>query len=320
MIILPFIFLSAGVSVFILGMLMIKYTLRRSLADRIKNLLIRFTKNRLSACITGAAVTFCLQSSSASSVLTAAFSDSGVLTLYQAFFIIVGANLGTTFTGLFTAFPFFKALPVFTVIGIILLMLPERLKMTDAGIAVSGFGLMFTGMHIMGEASGEISSFTFVSDILAVSDSPFTGVLTGAFFTAVIQSSSAVTALLQVLSAQGIIGIRQVYYILLGSNIGTCATCAAASIGLRDSAKKVSLMHIFYNFAGVVIFVIIAEIIPLPEFIQSVSPENISMQTAVLNIFFNFASAVFALLLPVKPLLTANKRNKLPLKPVLSEK
>ena len=318
--IMPFVFLSAGVSVFILGMLMIKYSLKKSFADRIKNLLVRFTKNRFSACITGTVVTFCLQSSSASSVLTAAFADSGLLNLYQAFFIIVGANLGTTFTGLFTAFPFFKVLPVFIVIGIILLMLPERLKMTDTGIAVSGFGLMFVGMHIMGGASEEISSFAFVRDILAASDSPFTGVLTGAFFTAVIQSSSAVTALLQVLSSRGIVGIRQIYYILLGSNIGTCATCAAASIGLRDSAKKVSLMHIFYNFAGAVIFVIIAEIIPLPEFIESISPGNISMQTAVLNIFFNFISAVFALFLPVKALFASKKHNKLILRPVLSEK
>lgn len=310
MYIMSFVFLCVGVSVFILGMLLIKYSLQQSFSERIKNLLVKFTKNRFSAVCTGAFVTFCLQSSSASSVLTATFADSGFISLYQAFWIIVGANLGTTFSGIFTAVPFFEALPAVLIFGIILLMLPERLKTVSAGVLLSGFGLLFVGMDIMGSASTELSILPIVKDVLINSSSPLTGVLTGALFTAVIQSSSAVTALLQVLASDGIIGIRQAFYIILGSNIGTCATCAVASVGLRDSAKKVSLMHIVYNFAGAVLFVAIAEIFPLPEAAERIFSGNIKMQIAVLNIFFNLISAAVVLLLPIKKLFMPKKRKK----------
>ncbi len=320
MYVLPFVFLGVGVSVFIFGMLLIKYSLNESFSERIKHLLVKFTKNRFSACLTGTAVTFCLQSSSASSVLTAAFADSKFISLYQAFYIIVGANLGTAFTGVVTASDFSDALPAVMIIGIILLMLPEKFRTAHFGITVSGFGLLFVGMHIMGNASGQLSEFPPVREILSASSSPLTGVLTGAFFTAVIQSSSAVTALLQVLSAEGIIGIRQVFYILLGSNIGTCATCAVAAIGLRDSAKKVSLMHIFYNLAGALLFVVIAEIIPLPELTEKLSPGNIKLQTALINILFNLISAVIALLLPVNILYSRKvKENKISLMPLCTK-
>lgn len=297
---LSFVFLFSGVAVFILGMLLIKFTLQKSFSEKLKYLLMRCTKNRLSGVVTGAFVTFCLQSSSASSVLTAAFADEGIISLYGAFWIIVGANLGTTFTGIFTAFPFSDFLIVFMILGVILLMLPEKLNAARFGILFSGLGLLFVGMRIMGEASSELIEIPFVEDILISCNSSFSGVLTGAFFTAVIQSSSAVTALLQVLAANGIIGIRQAFYIILGSNIGTCATCLIAATGLRGSAKKVSYMHVLYNFAGVFMFIALVQLVPLPELIAEIFPGNTALQIAVINILFNLLSAFLVLFLPVK--------------------
>ncbi len=297
---LSFVFLFSGVAVFILGMLLIKFILQKSFSVKLKKLLMKCTKNRLSGVLTGAFVTICLQSSSASSVLTAAFADEGIISLYGAFWIIVGANLGTTFTGLLTSFPFSDILVVLIILGVILLMVPEKLNAARFGILFSGLGLLFVGMRIMGEASSELIEIPFVDDILISCNSPVSGVLTGAFFTALIQSSSAVTALLQVLGAEGIIGIRQAFYIILGSNIGTCATCLIASTGLHGSAKKVSYMHIIYNFAGAFIFIFLAELFPLPEIISEVFRENISLQIAVINIVFNFLSALIALFLPLK--------------------
>lgn len=297
---LSFVFLFSGVAVFILGMLLIKFILQKSFSVKLKKLLMKCTKNRLSGVLTGAFVTICLQSSSASSVLTAAFADEGIISLYGAFWIIVGANLGTTFTGLLTSFPFSDILVVLIILGVILLMVPEKLNATRFGILFSGMGLLFVGMRIMGEASSELIEIPFVDDILISCNSPVSGVLTGAFFTALIQSSSAVTALLQVLGAEGIIGIRQAFYIILGSNIGTCATCLIASAGLCGSAKKVSYMHILYNFAGALVFVLISAIMPFPEFIAGCFSDNISLQIAVINIVFNLLSAVLVLLLPLK--------------------
>ena len=292
--------LAVGVSVFIFGMLLMKYALENSFREKLGVILEKFTSNRFSSVFTGAFVTMAMQSSSASSVLTAAFVDSGILSLYRAFWIIVGANVGTTFTGLLTAFSFTETAPAFCIPGIILLSMSKKRKLNSIGIFLTGFGLLFVGMALMGEATGEIKNYDFFTEILISCSSPVMGILTGCLFTAVIQSSSAVTALLQTLGNDGILGIRQAFYIILGSNIGTCATCSIASMGLKAGAKKVSLMHILYNFFGAVIFLVIAEFFPLPEIVENYFPGNIKTQIAAVNIVFNISTAVFALVLPIR--------------------
>lgn len=276
-----------------------KYSLENSFRDKLSIYLEKFTANRFSGVLTGAFVTAAMQSSSASSVLTATFVDSGLLSLYRAFWIIVGANVGTTFTGLLTALSFTETAPLFTVIGITLLSLNKKEKLNLLGMFFIGFGLLFVGMDIMGDAAKGISELPFVSEILINCSSPLSGILTGCLFTAVVQSSSAVTALLQSLAENGIIGIRQAFYIILGSNIGTCATCIIASFGLKSGAKKVSLLHVFYNFFGAVLFLIIAEIFPLPEIIENLTGGSIKTRIALINIVFNLSTAIIALFLPV---------------------
>ncbi len=292
--------LCSGVAVFMFGMLLVKYSLEEGYKEKLSNILKKFTSNRFTGVLTGTFVTAAMQSSSASSVLTAAFVDSGMLSLYRAFWIIVGANLGTTFTGLLTAFSFSEAAPAFTVIGIIFLTFNQNVKLNRTGILFIGLGLLFVAMDIMGEAAKGISELPVISEILSLCNNPFTGIITGCLLTAVIQSSSAVTALLQTLANDGVIGIRHAYFIILGSNIGTCATCAVAAAGLKSGAKKVSLIHIFYNFAGAVLFFIIAEIFPLPEMTEYYVKGGIKTQIAVVNIMFNLVPAVIALFLPIR--------------------
>ncbi len=299
-----------GVSLFMFGMLLIKYSLQENFSERLKNLLHKFTANRFSSVLTGTAVTAALQSSSASSVLTAAFVDSGIISLYRAFWIIVGANLGTTFTGLLTAASFSDIAPVCCVFGIVFLSMTKKKIFTSLGVLLTGFGLLFVGMDIMENAVSDIRNHPVISDILLKSSSPVTGLLTGCFFTAVIQSSAATTALLQTMASDGIIGLRQAFYIILGANIGTCATCLVASMGLGGGAKKVSYMHIFYNFFGSLFFILIAEIVPLPELTEEIFTGNIKMQIAVINIVFNLSTAVLALFLPVSEKTFGNKSRK----------
>ncbi len=290
--------LSVGVSLFILGMLLIKYSLKENYGDKLKKYLSDFTDNRFKAVMTGTFVTFAMQSSSASSVLTAAFVDSGYLSLYRAFWIIVGANAGTAFTGLITALDMTKSAPVLCVIGVVLISFCKNKKRVGAGIVITGLGLLFVGMKFMEDAVSAVSESAFFSEVLTMCSSPVTGILAGTFFTALIQSSSAVTALLQTLAFKGMIGIRHAYYIILGSNIGTCATCAVSCIGLSKGAKYVSYMHIVYNAVGSVIFLILAEFIPLPEYIASFSGSNMKTAIALLNIVFNIATAVMVLIIP----------------------
>lgn len=292
--------LSTGVAVFMLGMMLIKHSLGENFTEKSEKLLKKFTSGRFSATAVGTLATAVLQSSSASSVITAALADSGTISLYGAFWIIVGANLGTTFTGLLTAVSLSDIAPFSVIIGIALISFSKKKLLRGTGIFLSGFGLLFIGMNIMEEAAADIKNSTVVYGMLEGCSSPFTGILTGSFFTALIQSSAAVTALLQTMAYDGIIGIRQAFYIILGSNIGTCATCFIASLGLGGGAKKVSYMHIVYNLAGSVLFVFLSFLIPLPEIAGSIFPGNIKMQIGALNVIFNGASALIALMLPIK--------------------
>lgn len=300
MYIVSIISLSAGVGIFMFGMLLMKYSLEESFREKVKAFLCRFTKNRFSATLTGTVVTVALQSSSASSVLTAAFADSGIISLYTAFWLIVGANVGTTFTGLLTALPFSEVVPGFCIIGVVLIIVSKKRKMTSLGLLFTGFGLLFVGMKLMGDGASVIKHIPFVASLLSACDSPLSGIITGCLVTAVIQSSSAFTALLQTLAGEGIIGINHIFYLLLGSNIGTCATCAVSSMGLKSAAKKVSLMHIFYNLAGSVLFLIISVFVPVPEIIAAYCGGSVKVQTAVMNIVFNSLTAILVLLLPKK--------------------
>ncbi len=292
--------LATGVAVFMLGMMLIKHSLGENFTEKSEKLLKKFTSGRFSATVVGTVATAVLQSSSASSVITAALADNGTISLYGAFWIIVGANLGTTFTGLLTAVPLSEIAPFAVVIGIALILLSKKKILHGTGVFFAGFGLLFIGMNIMEEAASDIKNSTVIYGMLENCSSPFTGILTGSFFTALIQSSAAVTALLQTMAYDGIIGIRQAFYIILGSNIGTCATCFIASSGLGGGAKKVAYMHIIYNLAGSLLFVFLSFLIPLPEIAGNLFPGNIKMQIGALNVIFNGASAVIALMLPIK--------------------
>ncbi len=291
--------LSSGVALFMFGMLLIKKTLGDTFAEKSEKMLHRFTSGRFSSLLTGTAITAVLQSSSAVSVLTAAFADKGIISLYNAMWIIVGANLGTTFTGMLTAMSFSDAAPVMCVIGTSLVAFSKNRRLNGAGYFLVGFGLLFVGMNTMETAAADIRSSRLIYDILRNSDSPVTGLLTGSIFTALIQSSSAVTALLQTMAQDGIIGINQAFYIILGANIGTCATCLIASAGLGGAAKKVSLIHILYNFAGSVFFVLLAEIFPVVMLAERLFAGDIKMQIGFLNVFFNGFCALVMLMLPV---------------------
>ncbi len=292
--------LGTGTAVFMLGMMLIKYSLGENFSKKSENLLNKFTSGRFSAVATGAVATAILQSSSASSVITATLADKGAVSLYKAFWIIVGANLGTTFTGLLTAASFSEIAPAACIIGILFISLTKRRVLHGAGVFLTGFGLLFVGMNIMESAAGDIKDSPVIYDILLKSSSPLTGVLTGSFLTAVIQSSAAVTALLQTMAYDGIIGISQAFYIILGANIGTCATCFIASMSLGGSAKKVALFHIIYNLVGSLLFIILGEFIPVAGLASGFFDGNIKMQIGFLNVLFNGISAVAALLLPIK--------------------
>lgn len=299
--------LASGVAIFIFGLLLMKYSLENSFKEKLSEIMQKFTGNRFLGVMTGILVTVGLQSSSASSVLCAAFVDSKILSVKKAFWIIVGANIGTTFTGILTSYSFSDSAPIFSLLGIILLSISKNKKYRYFGLFFTGFGLLFAGMRFMEDACSTVKDMPVIYEMLTLCESPVAGMLTGSLFTAVIQSSSVVTALLQSMGQQGIIGIKQAFYIILGSNIGTCATCAIASMGLKNGAKKVALIHILYNFFGAALFFAVTAFYPIPYMIEAYFPGNIKMQIAVINIVFNIFTALIALLLPIKEEKTASE-------------
>lgn len=300
MVFISFIGIAGSVALFMFGMLLVKYALEKEYGSSMKQILSEFSKNRITGFITGTFVTVALQSSSASSVLTAAFVDSGYLTLYNAFWIIVGANTGTTFTGLLSAWDFSAYSGILLVAGIMIISFCKKEKTTAKGLLLSGLGMMFTGLSLMGDSVNAIKDHEFFVSLLSSCNSPVPGIVSGAFVTALVQSSSAVTAILQSLAGEGLMDINQAYFMILGANIGTCATCAVASAGLSSGARKVSLMHILYNLAGSVLFAVASVFIPVAEIIFSVSGGNIKLSIALINIVFNSVTAAVALMLPIR--------------------
>lgn len=289
--------LLAGCGVFIAGMNMLSEGLERSAGGGMKRLLARID-NRFAAVGIGAAVTAIIQSSSATSVMVIGFVNAGVMTLFQATGIIMGANIGTTVTGLIVSL---SALDIslyasaLAFVGVMMtFMKSERVK--HIGGILCGFGLLFIGLELMGDAFGNEEIKGFFANIFATINFPLLLILCGAFFTALIQSSSAATGLVIVMVGQGALSVEAALFIVLGSNIGTCVTAVLAAIGTNANAKRTALIHLTFNVVGTALFT--AFLWPLSHLMTGLltnlfpSPE---MQIAWFHVIFNVTTTLVLL-------------------------
>ena len=288
--------LLGGLGLFLYGMQMMSNGLEAAAGNRMKKILEKLTANRFLGVVVGAVITAVIQSSSATTVMVVGFVNSGMMTLQQAVWIIMGANVGTTITGQLIALDVGAIAPLFAFIGVAFIVFLKNEKLHHYGKIIAGLGILFIGMDMMSAAMVPLrESETFVNIITRFSN-PVLGILAGAIFTAIIQSSSASVGILQALASSGVIGLPQAVYVLFGQNIGTCITAVLASIGTSRVAKRTTIIHLLFNIIGTTLFTIICILTPFTTLVEGFTPNNVSAQIANMHTIFNITTTL--LLIP----------------------
>lgn len=288
--------LLGGLALFLYGMQMMSVNLEAAAGSRMKHILERLTANRFLGVCVGAGITAVIQSSSATTVMVVGFVNSGLMTLRQAVWIIMGANIGTTVTGQLIALDIGELAPLITFIGVALALFVKRKQTQFAGGIIAGLGILFIGMGMMGEAMVPLRESEAFVNLMTRFSNPLLGILAGAVFTAIIQSSSASVGILQALAVSGLIGLDSAVFVLFGQNIGTCITAALASIGASRDAKRATLIHLLFNVIGTAVFTAVCIIWPLTGMVGSFTPHNPAAQIANMHTLFNIVTTL--LLLP----------------------
>jgi len=249
--------LFGGLGLFILGMQLLADGLQKAAGERMRRILELFTSKPISAVLTGAAVTALLQSSSTTTVMIVGFVNSGLMTLTQAVGTIMGANIGTTITAQIISFNIYTLAYPLIAIGAVLYYFSKKKMQRYVGMGILGFGLLLLGLDTMSKSVSPIRAYEPVLDLLvAFGNRPLLGILAGALFTAVIQSSSATTGLVIAFSWQGILDLPAGLALIVGANLGTCITAVLASLGSSGIAKRTALSHVLFNVAGVLMFIL----------------------------------------------------------------
>lgn len=284
----------AGCGVFLLGFKLLSDNMEKLAGNSLKRLFNKTSDKKLVGVGLGATATAVVQSSAVTTVMVIGFVNTGIMTLKQATAIIMGANIGTTITAQIVALQAFKLnvffmIPVF--VGMAMNMFSKKDKVRLAGIALAGLGLVFVGLNVMSDAMENELMHAALKNILSKVNNPFLLLFIGVAFTALIQSSSAVTTIVITMATQGLIvgeGGNAVLYVILGSNIGSCVTALISSIGTNVNARRASIIHLLFNVIGTVIFMIVLLI--FPDFQRCTferwfsSPET---QIAMFHTFFN---------------------------------
>lgn len=289
--------LLGGLALFLYGMQMMSNGLEAAAGNRMKQILEKLTANRVLGVLVGAAITAVIQSSSATTVMTVGFVNSGMMTLQQAVWIIMGANIGTTITGQLIALDVGVIAPLFAFFGVAMVVFLKSPKLHHIGKILAGLGILFIGMDIMGSSMEPLRESEAFIALMTRFTNPLLGILAGAVFTAIIQSSSASVGILQTLAAAGLIPFSSAVYVLFGQNIGTCVTAVLASVGTNRNAKRTTAIHLFFNIIGTILFTILCQLLPLADWIAAITPNETAAQIANMHTLFNIATTL--LLLPL---------------------
>ena len=287
--------LLAGLGAFLFGFKVLSDNIEKLATNRLRSWFDKTGKSRLAGVGIGTAVTAIIQSSSATTVMVVGFVNAGLMSLFQATTVIMGANIGTTITAYIASMaeiPLIEFVTIFTCIGVFMNMLSKREKVKTIGLMLAGLGLVFLGLEYMSGAMSIYRESAAFKDFLQTVSNPFLLLLIGVVFTAIVQSSSAVTSLVIVMVSQGLIignGGNDVLFLVLGSNIGTCITAILSSIGANTNAKRASLIHLMFNVFGSVIFTVFLLLWPsfMQDTLMSWFPGAAGLQIALFHTFFN---------------------------------
>lgn len=288
--------LFGGLALFLYGMSMMSNGLEVAAGNRMKGILEKLTTNRFLGVGVGALITAVIQSSSATTVMVVGFVSSGLMTLRSAAWVIMGANIGTTITGQLIALDITALAPVFAFIGVAMITFMKSKQLDAIGSVIAGLGVLFMGMEMMSTSMAPLRTMPEFVNMITKFENPFIGILVGALFTAIIQSSSASVGILQAFAVSGVITLPTAIYVLFGQNIGTCITAVIASFGTERNAKRATTIHLLFNIIGTAIFVTISLLTPFEQWVAAFTPENVPAQIANVHTIFNVGTTL--LLLP----------------------
>ena len=287
--------LLGGLALFLYGMQMRSSGMEAAAGNKMKELLEKLTSNRFLGVLVGALITAIIQSSSATTVMVVGFVNSRMMTLRQAVWIIMGANIGTTITGQLIALDVGELAPVIAAVGVILVVFTKNVKLHHIGNIFAGLGILFIGMDMMSVAMKPLANLPGFVNLLSKFENPLLGILAGLIFTAIIQSSSASVGILQGLAKSGVIGLDSAAFVLFGQNIGTCITALLASIGTSRNARRTTIIHITFNIIGTIVFTALCIATPLILWMKELTGDP-AAQIANLHTTFNITTTL--LLLP----------------------
>ncbi len=291
-----FIGLFGGLTFFLLGMEMMSEGMKKSTGNKMRAILGALTQNRVIALIVGAFVTMVIQSSSATTVMLVSFVQAELMGFAQAIGVILGANIGTTITAQLIAFKLTDYALLMIITGFLMRTFAKKDNIRYSGEALLGFGILFFGMKLMGDSMKPLRTYQGFIDIMKGLENPLLGLLVGAVFTGIIQSSSAFTGIVIVLAQQQMITLEAGIPMIFGANIGTCITAGFASIGTVRDAKRVALAHVMFNIFGAIIFLF--WIPAFADFVRAIAAKfdsDTARQIANAHSLFNVSVAVLFL-------------------------
>ena len=268
--------LAGGLGLFLFGMNLMSEGIEKAAGAKLRNILELFTKNKFMGMIVGILFTGIVQSSSACTVMVVSFVNSGLMNLYQAAGVIFGANIGTTVTSQLVSFNLSKIAPLFVLIGVIMVSFIKNETSKKLGDIVLGFGVLFMGLSTMSSSMGVLKESEEVVKAFMGLKNPLLAVLLGTLVTSIIQSSSVTVSIILLMATQGLLELNIVMYIILGCNIGSCATAMIAALSGKKDAKRAALIHLLFNIIGSVILFVILQIAgeSIIRMIQSFSADN----------------------------------------------
>ena len=290
-----FVLLGGGLGLFLFGMKLMGDELERAAGNSLRHLLEVLTRNRIMGLLMGMLFTMLVQSSSATTVMVVGFVNAGLMDLYQAAGVIFGSNIGSTITAQLIAFKLTDIAPAFVLVGMILYSFGKKASLRQVGGVLLGFGVLFVGLDLMGDSVSKLREMPEVASVMAsFAQTPILGILAGLVITAVIQSSAASVGILQLLASQGLIGLDAAVYVVMGQNIGTCATALLASIGSNKNARRTAVLHVLFNVLGTLVFYFVVQLLPVTDWVASLTPGDPMRQIANMHLLFNvFGVALF---------------------------
>ena len=291
--------LFGGLGMFLYGMEMMSDGMKMTAGDSMRSILKKLTSNRFIAVFVGAFITMIIQSSSATTVMLVSFVNSGLLNFVQALGVILGSNIGSTVTAQIVAFKVTDYALLLIAVGSIMTLFSKKDSAKHIGFVILGFGLLFYGMKVMSDTMKPLRTDPTFNIILTSFENPFLGIIAGAVFTALIQSSSATTGIVITLASSGSITLEAGIPLILGANIGTCITALLAGLKATRDAKRVAIGHVLFNVIGVLVFCFW-----IPTFADLVAQttDNVPRQIANAHTIFNIVSTM--LFIPFAPFIS----------------